>query len=183
MSYPSFNVGEVLTAADMNAVGLWEIGEYALSGTSTQIDNIFTSNYVNYRFVFDKLTISTVDFLTARLVDGTTPNTNNSYYFAGLQVTTGAVVSGLGGGPLSYWSTQVVGFTTPAGGIIDLFNPAVASATSFTSQGIDTRTNGAPFRSGSGFHTDSTAFEGIWFGSLNGGYTLGGSVRVYGYRN
>jgi len=183
MTFPTFAAGDVLGAADTNAIGWWKIGSYTLSGTSTQLNNIFTSDYASYRLVFSNLTSSTVDFITARLVAGTTPNTSLVHFFSGLQVTTAGAVSGFGGASQSFWNTQLVGFTNPSGGILDVYNPQTATVTSFTSQGVDTRTDGAPCRSGGGFHNSATSFQGLWLSTLNGGYTMGGTVRVYGYRN
>lgn len=52
MGFPSFASGDVLTATDMNAVGLWKVN--AVSGTNVaalQWDNIFSSTYNSYRIV------------------------------------------------------------------------------------------------------------------------------------
>jgi hypothetical protein len=83
----------------------------------------------------------------------------------------------------TFWNVGLVGHTNASGGFIKVYNPALAKPTSFTSQGVDARTDGAPLRSAGGNETSSTQYEGIWIGTLNGGYTLGGTVRIYGYRN
>lgn len=183
MGYPVFASGDVLTAADMNAVGLWLVKTQTLSGTSVQIDNCFTSDYRSYRIVFSGLTSSTIDFLTARLVAGTTPNQTPNYYWSNLQVTTAGAVSGFGGAANTFWNTGLPAFTNAGGGVIDIHNPQLTASTVFSSQGIDTRTDGAPHRTGSGSFSATTSFQGLWISTINGGYTLGGSVRVYGYRN
>ena len=46
---PDFSVGQVLTAAQMNAVGLWLIeSKDVTSGTLVQFDNKFTTDYDTY---------------------------------------------------------------------------------------------------------------------------------------
>jgi hypothetical protein len=166
----------------VNNSGLQLIKTQTLSGTTTQVDNCFVPEYNSYKFVFSDVTFSTIDFMTMRLVDGTTPNTSSIYYSSGLQVA-GTAVTGYGDMAVSYWKNGIVGFTTPSGGVVDVYNPNLTVATNFTGHGVDTRTDGAPLRLSSGFHTATTQFEGAWFSTLNGGYTMGGTVRVYGYRN
>jgi hypothetical protein len=180
---PDFSVGQVLTAANMNAVGLWLVKSQTISGTATQVNDCFTSDYQSYRLVFSNLTSSSVDFITARLVAGTTPNTANDYYSSYFQVGTNGAYSGNGNSAASFWNTPIVGFTTPSGGVLDIYNPQSATATSFNANGVDTRTDGAPHRSGGGFHNSATSFQGIWLSTVNGGLTMGGTVRVYGLRN
>lgn len=183
MGYPVFASGDVLTAADMNAVGLWLVKTQTLSGTSTQINDCFSSNYQSYKVVFSNLTFSTESLMTLRLVAGTTPNQTNNYYASGLQVTPGGVVTGIGAGPATYWHTAISASPVAGGTVLDIHNPNLTAATSFSGQGTDTRTNGAPHRTTGGFFDGTTSFAGLWVSTLNGGYTLGGTVRVYGYRN
>ena len=151
--------------------------------TSVTMTDVFSSEFSSYKIVFSNLTFSSVDFMTMRLVVGSTSNTTSNYYSSNLQVTTGGSVSGFGVSAGSYWNAGVVGFTAASGGVIDIYNPQAAVATSFTSQGVDTRTDGAPHRTGSGFFNASTQFDGFWVSTVNGGYTMGGTIRVYGYRN
>lgn len=164
--------------------GLVLVKKQTLSGTTTQVDNCFTTEFDSYKVVFSSLTSSTVDFITMRLVTGTTPNQTSNYYSSGLQVNTSGTVTGIsGGGAISYWTTHVVSATTASGGSIDIYNPKQSVATSFVGQGVDTRTDGAPHRTGGGFFNGTTSFDGMWISTVNGTYTLGGTVRVYGYRN
>lgn len=46
---PTFTVGQVLTAAQMNAVGMWKVAETSFSNSSgVEIQNCFSSDYRNY---------------------------------------------------------------------------------------------------------------------------------------
>lgn len=52
MTYPSFSAGEVLRAQDMNAVGMWKVASVDFTNTTTiNIDNVFTSDYRNYKLI------------------------------------------------------------------------------------------------------------------------------------
>ena len=183
MPVPVFTTGEVLTAANMNAVGLWLVKTQTLSGTSTQVENCFTSDFDSYRVVFSNLTTSTVDNLTIRLVAGTTPNQTANYYSSRIDVTLSGVVEGAASSGATYWVPHIVPNTVASGGSLDIFNPKLSVATTFSATGIDTRVGGAPYRAGGGFFNGTNSFDGLWLSTLNGSYTMGGTVRIYGYRN
>lgn len=184
MSYPSFSVGEVLTAADMNAVGLWLVKSQSLSGTETTVTSCFNTNFRAYRVVFSNLTFSAIDLMTLRLVSGNTPNQTSNYYSSRLEIrNSDGVVTGAGVAGASYWAPGTTGFTTASGGTIDIYNPFQTVATAFTSNGVDTRTDGAAARYGGGFFNGTTSFDGLWISNLAGNRTMGGTVSVYGYKN
>jgi len=47
---PTFSTGAVLTAAQMNAVGLWKVASTTFSGSSgVEIQNCFSADYLNYK--------------------------------------------------------------------------------------------------------------------------------------
>jgi hypothetical protein len=93
MSYPSFATGEVLTAADMNAVGMWKItptvsgtgmsvvnNEVVMSNvTDGEIRGIFSSNYRHYRLIFQH-NASTTMSLNLRMLSGTSSVEIGSVY-------------------------------------------------------------------------------------------------------
>lgn len=185
MGYPTFTTGEVLTAASMNAVGMWLVKSQSLSGLSTQVNNCFTADYRSYRIVFSNLTFSAIDLMTIRLVTGTTPNQTSNYYHSRLEIRNGdGVITGAGLNGSSYFLPGIAGFTTAAGGTMDIYNPYDNTvATAYNSFGVDTRTDGAAARFGGGFFNGTTRFDGLWISSLAGNRTLGGIVNIYGYRN
>lgn len=153
-----------------------------LSGTATQVESCFTSDFHSYRIMFTSLTFSTESLMTLRLVSGATPNQTSNYYASGFQVTTGGSVTGIGG-IQSYWHTAISASPTAGGAFIDIYNPQLSVGTTYNAMGVDTRTDGAPLRVSGGFFNGTTSFDGIWISTLNGTYTLGGTVRIYGYRN
>lgn len=54
MTFPVFASGDVLTATDMNAVGLWRVATGTASAASTlSVNSCFTSDYENYMIVWN----------------------------------------------------------------------------------------------------------------------------------
>lgn len=192
MSFPSFATGEVLTAADMNAVGMWHLGTFTASGTSRALicDNIFTSDYDNYRVVLRmNSTIQTNAFFYQYL--DTNGNSVTSGYYGTVynqdyaSATTGFL------GTLAANTVQYIGYLPNSGGgasmlsaSFDIFQPrlsTIATAIVGSQTGIS---SGAYFAGGQimGQMTNSTAHRGLRFDNGGAG-NLTGVVRVYGYRN
>lgn len=55
MTFPSFATGDVLTAADMNAVGLWLVKTQTVGTAvaSVTVNNAFSSSYKNYKIIWN----------------------------------------------------------------------------------------------------------------------------------
>lgn len=182
---PDFTNGTALQASSLNSVGMWLVKTQSLSGVATQVNSCFNSDFSSYRVVFSNLTFSAIDLMTIRLVTGTTPNQTSNYYHSRLEIRNGdGVITGAGLNGSSYFLPGVAGFTTAAGGTLDIYNPfSSTTATAYNATGVDTRTDGAAARFGGGFFNGTTSFDGLWISSLSGNRTLGGTVRIYGYRN
>jgi hypothetical protein len=180
MGYPDFSSGEVLTSSDMDRIGLWRISKTTATGSSAvQIDNIFTSDFTNYRIIFTGVTNKTsVADLSFRFVDGTTPSAS-ALYSAHLNYAVNT------GGWYFYYQSAITNGTAGYGGdkaggfMLDIFQPKEATITSYISNSTAwaTTTNGAMFVSGTYF--DTTAFEGIQF--FQPSQTITGTFTVYGY--
>jgi hypothetical protein len=70
MSFPSFASGEVLTAADMNAVGLWKVADATFTAASSvDVANCYSTNFTNYLIVA-RLQTSNNDSFYQNLVSG-----------------------------------------------------------------------------------------------------------------
>ena len=53
MTYPSFSVGEVLRAADMNAVSSWKLVDTNFTASSLlEVENVFSADYDHYEIIF-----------------------------------------------------------------------------------------------------------------------------------
>jgi hypothetical protein len=182
MPVPDFSPGEILTAGAMDSIGMWLVKSQTISGTATQVNDCFTGDYDSYKIVLSGISSSGVDDLTLRFATAGSVNTTSNYYSVRAAGASAFTVTNTVGA--SYAFNGLVGNTTSGGGTIEIQNPYSNSLrTTFQSAGIDTRTNGSPMRLGAGFFDGNTRFDGIWISTLNGGLTMGGTIRIYGYRN
>jgi hypothetical protein len=189
---PDFSVGQVLTSAAMNSVGLWRVtgctvtsagGTAATASngvvtvgtgnTSVTVNNAFSSNYDNYRIVFNGGTASNEDFCNFQVGGGAA----GSYRWGAQFVQyTNTVNTSVGSGA-NQARIAVLG-TTRWGFVMDVFNPFLTVATNWTSQS----SSDAYSWSGSGY--SSTAASSTAFTIFPAAGTLtNGTIRVYGYRN
>lgn len=182
MPVPVFTTGEVLTAANMNAVGLWKVAETTFTNSANPfINGCFSSSYQNYLV---KVTVQSVGGgadVFYRLRSGTsTPET-------------GAVYDRFG----FYWLTSGVNFTNAnqtAGYVTDATN--VSSNTGAAdlqffrpNEAVVTTQNGHAWGANSGavyFSScrieTTTQYTGIELTTLSA-TNITGTMRVYGYRN
>jgi hypothetical protein len=93
MSFPSFASGEVLTAADMNAVGMWKVGNGSFTNAGSFDIIGFSSDYDNYQLVMNIGGHSGLAGLTAQLFSGATARATN--YYGQQFLTTFTGVSGI----------------------------------------------------------------------------------------
>ena len=183
MTYPTFAVGEILTAADMNRVGLWKVATGSLSGTATNFAGCFTSDFRDYRIVVDNLAWNATGFFYYQLLSGTTPATSADYFWA---------LSGYQANGLAYNSsnqTVSVGYlgtgNNGANGLIvgscswDIYGPQLAQRTLLTGQGAGVDVVYGQ-QSGMNAHNLSNAYTGIRF-LTNSATTFTGNVTIYGY--
>lgn len=176
MGYPSFSVGEVLTAADMNAVGMWLVKTQAVGTgvSSVTVSSAFSSSYDNYVITYTNGTMSATNAISLQLgstttayygfmpfgtfnstaVNGTNDNNTASFTFAGGGGSTGAVV------------------------YCTLFAPFLTTRTEIASR----VRYGAVYGHYVGIQDNATSFTAFTLAPLSGTFT-GGTVRVYGFRN
>lgn len=174
---PDFVAGNVLTAAQMNQIGLWLVKEQAVGSavTTFSVTNCFTADFDAYRVVFSNIDGSNANaYLELQLVDsgGTAATTN--YSQAGVYLT--------------YASTVVNGINEPrwamgfadvnAGMACDIFNPFLTTASYFSTVNADNTYS----RMYNGKHTTAASYVSLKC-NVSAGTATGGTVRVYGYRN
>jgi hypothetical protein len=180
---PDFVSGQILTAAQMNSVGLWLVKSQAVtSGTSIVVTSAFSSDYDNYLVTYTGGTASTAATLSLQLGPSSVSGYNTGYY-------AGVVGTFYGSDSLNYvrdnnassWGSAGGAYTDGAFLGINIFNPANASRkTLMSTTRIDIRTVGAA-GTGNGFHNTAAAFTDF---TLTSTATLtGGTVSVYGYRD
>jgi hypothetical protein len=156
--------------------GLQLIKTATLSGSSTDIDDIFDSTFRHYRIVISNVTSSVAEYIGFRMrVSATTADTE--YYQAATTTTFGGTVTGNGGSPLTYGRLGYFGIYV--GSITaDFLAPNIATSTVVNYQSL----GDSQVWSGCVQHAVSTAYTGIRILSA-AGRTITGNVRVYGYRD
>jgi hypothetical protein len=178
MPVPDFSPGEVLTAAAMDSIGLWKIANGTLSAT-TNVNNAFTSDYLNYRIVIATASTSASADIGLRLRVGGADNSTSNYSEAGqrsgFNTTAPTSIGRLN--QTGFNIGRVHGTDTIGGIVVDIFNPqSSAVKISWTSQSIDSQF----LQNMGGFFNGTTSFDGF---TLFGPATWTGTWAVYGYRN
>jgi hypothetical protein len=172
---PTFSVGATLTAAQMNAVGLWLVKSQSIgtSVSSFTVTNAFSSDYDAYRIVMSGYTNTASDIGITCQLNGATGSTYaywlNYWQYGAAQGQASATAN----------SSWILGWSNANGGnlVLDIVNPNKASYTSFTSA------NATPnyYMIQGGVEKSNTQFTGFTF-SCSSPFT-GGNIRIYGYRN
>lgn len=187
MAVKTFTTGEVLTAADTNTYlansGLDYIGAVtATSGSTIQVDNVFSANYDSYRVVVSQLRMSTTASGVNFRLRNSGGTSNASYYYGGLYLSAygNTTVNATTSANASSIDMNTVGGTTDSGFAFDIFGPFVTQRTTLTMTGSDCRTAGAPRMSLTGFHDVSTSYTG--FDLILTQTIASAKVRIYGYR-
>jgi hypothetical protein len=189
---PDFTAGQVLTAAQMNAVGLWKItpssatngtisGNGTVSVTSASatvtVNGVFSSDYNAYLIVVSEWVHSTQAELAICM--GTT-FTGTAHRFSTIFVTTGGTITGGGNAGTDRIPVGIHSSTTEyGGGTITVVNPFIAQETSISAQNADVRAAGAPLRCSAGGVINNTSYTA--FSLTAGGTITGMKIDVYGY--
>ena len=175
---PTFSSGAILTAAQMNSVGLWLVKSQTVGSgvSSVTVTGAFSAEWDNYRIIYSGGTASASTDVGLNLGASVTG------YYSSLQfqLTTSGTVSAAGAtnGALFPW----VGGATAGQNVhasFDLFNPFSASYTKIRN---GTYQSGDAFGTVNGEHRVSTSYSDFKLSPASGTLT-GGTIRVYGYRN
>jgi hypothetical protein len=192
MTFPIFAAGDVLGAADMNAVGMWRANPTSVSGTGATLANnkitlsactavvingAFTANYENYLLVM-RLSQTGGDVFV-RLASGGTELATNTYNWSLVQAYAGAGVTTSRTGntdsvPLMSNNNGSWGSAT-----MDIFAPQVATPTlmqihNFRNDGnLQTPANYQFY----GNNTNSTGYDGLRIFCAGG---MTGTIFIYG---
>jgi hypothetical protein len=188
MTFPVFNVGDVLTAADMNAVGLWKVSDTTFTtATGHNVDNCFTSDFANYRFLLDISALSATDTVIWQWRTGGTSGSTytTADYDYQLQESAGATTTAQASMAQNH-SRICFGVTTPGyvSASFDLFNPQTAFRATWSGTGMSPNgTTNVILDDMVGANRVTTAFTGIRISTIGGTATMTGRLRIYGYRN
>ena len=194
---PDFTAGQVLTAAQMNAVGLWRITGCTVSSvggtaatasngvitvgsgnTSVTVSNAFSADFDHYKIVYSGGSSSNLTNLEMQLGATTTGYRSLLLYGAWSDTPTATAAGEDNGSWLVF-----VGAADPDGNYmnVEVFSPYDAVRTSVAGPyvGLDTDRVGGYF---TGFVTNTTSYTSFTI-RPNAGSITGGTLRVYGYKD
>jgi hypothetical protein len=175
---PDFTSGQILTAAQMNAVGMWLVKTQSFTADSPLITDVFTADYENYLAVLRCTSSLTGQYTNCQLINATTPKTTN-YSRAGLTSSTAGTL-GADSGATGQDGWRILGQSTS--GIyatMTFYRPFVAAETGYHTQGSYL---GNYYALG-GIQTESYSATGFKILAQGNAATYTGTVSVYGYNN
>ena len=198
---PDFTVGQVLTAAQMNQIGLWKVTPTSVSGTGASIQSdgsvlvasggntftitgCFNGDFEAYQIVITDMTLSTDSSIFLQLRTGSTTSAT-AYYYGWLIGSafyngTGTTASSLTN--QTVYDARILATTGGGGGgVINIFFPFLSKPTTFATVSSDARTGGAAVFGASGFHNVSTSYTSLVFTNSPVANFTRCRVSIYGY--
>ena len=177
MGYPVFNVGEVLTANDMNAVGLWLIKTQTIGSgvSSVTVSDVFSADFDVYRITISSGVGSATSVLQLSL-----GSTGTGYYYGGKARTYAGADLNVQGANQANWYAGESNVNAHTFDVI-LTNPYLAKNTLISAMIAPARTDGYSLFV-SGYLANTTSYTAFTI-TPNTGTITGGTIRVYGYRN
>lgn len=176
-TYPVFSVGEVLTADDMNAVGLWLVKTQTIGNavSSQAVTSAFDSTYDNYLVMISGGVGSTNIELRIQL-GSTVTNYKYQLIYGQFNNTVSAE------GSTTAANVPYCGYGTTAGLAMNavVLNPNRATRT--TVQATYVQPGGGFGGQVTGILDNTTQYTDFTVVVASGTMT-GGTIRVYGYRN
>ncbi len=185
---PTFTSGEVLTAAQMNAIGMWQVSSTTVAAlsTSTSVSNCFSADFLNYRVLFTA-TIATANIrfkLNYRDSGGDVTTANYQFGAGGL---TGTATFGVDYSGTSGQTSTLVGESGLSGSrfslTMDVFNPFATNFTTalWLSGGTLQPATTPSITMGVANFLGTTSMTGFTIARNSGTGTFSGVVKVYGY--
>jgi hypothetical protein len=186
MPVPDFAVGEVLTSAAMDSIGLWLVYSSSFSGvTSFSLpDGTLTTNYRNYRITYS-LTVNADSDFTMRMRKNGTDSSGGTYNTMLNGIGSNNVASNSAADSQTSWfvgeqDSGLDGYSA----MLDLFQPMINARTRAIGgvNFINKIATASVARTGSWWHNVTDTFDSVSFIS-NQANSMTGVVRVYGYRD
>ena len=174
---PDFVSGQVLTAAQMNAIGMWLIKKQTIGTgvSSVQVTDAFSADYDNYRVIITGGAGSANSSL--RLTLGATVT---AYYQGGMGSTYAGASNTGNGSNAAFWAVGN-GTASALFSTLDLYSPFLTDETFISGHTANADTSGAAFTF-TGYLNNTTSYTAFTITPSTGTLT-GGTIRVYGYRN
>ena len=175
---PDFVSGQILTAAQMNAVGMWLVKTQSFTADSPLITDVFTADYEHYLAVLRCTSSIGGQYTTVQLINGTTVKSVN-YNRAGYVSNTAGVLSTDGAGTAQFdWRVNGQS-TTGIYSTMTFYRPFSTAETGYKAEG----TYSGNYYASAGIQTESYSATGFKIVASGNAATFTGTVSVYGYNN
>jgi hypothetical protein len=177
MTFPNFNVGETLRAADMNSVGLWLVKSQTIgNGVSTvTVTDAFSSDYESYKIIISSGVGSATAVLQFQL-----GSTATGYYYGGDARTYNGVSLNIQAAAGTNWYAGEASVNTLEMNI-DIKQPFLAKNTTFSGSFAPARTD-AYWLAVGGYLANTTSYTAFTITPSGGATLTGGTISVYGYK-
>jgi hypothetical protein len=174
---PDFTSGAVLTAAQMNAVGLWLVKTQTVGNAvaSVTVSSAFSADYDSYKIIYSGGSSSVGTEIKMTL------GASAAGYYSSITWSSWAGVAGTtAGNGIAYWW---VGSARPEGNsvCIDVHKPFAGDETWFGGNYIGVSPASVQGAVG-GYHNLGLSYTAFTF-TPNAGTLTGGTIKIYGYRN
>ena len=175
---PDFTTGQVLTAAQMNAVGLWLVKSQTIGTgvSSVTVTDAFSADYDSYKIVISGGVGSATAVLQTQL-----GATATGYYYGGDARTYAGVTLNIQASNGTNWYAGEASVNTIEMNI-DVKQPFLAKNSTFTGAFAPARTD-AYWLAVGGYLANTTSYTAFTITPSGGATLTGGTIRVYGYRN
>jgi hypothetical protein len=183
MPVPDFSPGEVLTAAAMDSIGMWELGTMTFSASQSQtIDGVFSSSYRRYLVLWDFVhtaASATNVFLQLRKSGSNAGSNYDNTWIYTIRTSASPLTAYAGAA-----ADLTIGYagTFVASGFIYISRPAISGPTGFVWQGGGNGSSNGIISSGQGSHTTSDTYDGLHI-FTGAGFTMTGQAKIYGLRD
>ena len=174
---PTFSSGAVLTAAQMNSVGMWLISKSTIPAASLSYTTptVFSSDFDNYRVIIRGVKTSAGTELLMNFGATTTGYYGSMYYDNYTGVFTGTLRRNNGANMYVGFAEATLGEQVTS---LDIANPFLASSTSINGGYYGNQYSGWF----GGTQANATSFTTLTVRPAAGTIT-GGTITVYGYRS
>lgn len=177
---PDFVAGQILTAAQMNKVGLWLVKTQTIGTavSSVNVTSAFSADYQSYRVVVTGGAASTTGINLLMTLGATV----TGYYYGVAGLSYGGVVTN-GGGNNTTSIPVARAATDGLAGQVDIHNPQLADQTTFFGQYADVWGNASGVAlSVGGLLNNTTQYTDFTLTTSTGTIT-GGTIYVFGWRD
>jgi|APGre2960657404_1045060.scaffolds.fasta_scaffold41877_2 hypothetical protein len=174
---PVFSSGAVLTAAQMNSVGMWLISKTTIGSAVATVTTgtVFSSDYDNYRVIIRGVKSSLGGNLLINFGATVTGYYGTLYYDSYTGASTGAIRRNNGANLQCGTGENILAEQVTS---MDIANPFLATSTSLSGTYYGNAFSGWF----GGTQASTTSFTTLTI-RADGGTLTGGTITVYGYRS